>query len=130
MTRAGRWVIDPVLVYSSFLGGSSIDDGIGIAVDSDGHAYVSGRTESTDFPITPGAFQTANAGGSDAFVTKLSHLGNALIYSTYLGGSDFDQSDDEGIALDREGHAYVSGFTASTDSDHAGRLPDRERRRP
>ena len=111
---AGRpLVIDPVLVYSSYLGGSSIDDGIGIAVDSDGHAYVSGRTESTGFPITPGAFQTANAGGSDAFVTKLAPDGEALIYSTYLGGSSFDQG--RGIAVDRDGHAYVTGRTESTD---------------
>src|SRR5206468_4027453 len=85
-------VIDPVLVYSTYLGGSGNDSGLGIAVDSAGSAYVTGETTSTTFPTTVGAFQTASGGGSpvpqDAFVTKLNAAGSALVYSTYLGGSD------------------------------------------
>jgi hypothetical protein len=92
------------LVYSTFLGGSSSDYGQGIAVDSNGNAYVVGGASSTDFPVTPGAFQTVGTGGG--FVTKLNSTGSALIYSTYLGGGGT-----EGIwvAIDAAGHAYVSG---------------------
>ena len=83
-------VIDPVLVYSTYLGGSGDDRGQGIAVDAAGNAYVTGFTVSTDFPTTLGAFQTTFGGavdGVDAFVTKLNPTGSALVYSTYLGGS-------------------------------------------
>ena len=65
--------IDP-LIYSTYLGGSGGDGGSGIAVDSSGNAYITGTTSSTDFPITPGAFQTNYAGGGDAFVTKIDPL--------------------------------------------------------
>src|SRR5437899_7550461 len=70
------------LVYSTYLGGSSDDRGLGIAVDSGGHAYVTGRTNSMNFPTTPGALQTTSGGGFDAFVTKLNATGSALLYST------------------------------------------------
>ena len=73
------------LVYSTYLGGSSFDGGLGIAVDSAGNAYVTGQA-GPDFP-TANAFQDTNAGNVDAFVTKLNATGPALIYSTYLGGS-------------------------------------------
>ena len=76
------------LVYSTYLGGSDIDFGFGIAVDGAGSAYVTGYTASTNFPTTAGAAQTTNAGGFDAFVTKLDATGSGLVYSTYLGGSD------------------------------------------
>ncbi len=96
------------LVYSTYLGGSAEDGGFGIAVDSAGNAYVEGWTQSTDFPITPGALQTTYAGGySDAFVTKLNPTGSALVYSTYLGGSDAAFGDS--IAVDSAGNAYVTG---------------------
>jgi hypothetical protein len=105
-------VIDPTLFYSTYLGGSSFDEGIGIAVDSGGDAYVTGVTDSINFPTTPGAFQTSLSGGRNAFVTKLNPTGSALVYSTYLGGSSFDQG--YGVAVDSGGDAYVTGFTESS----------------
>ncbi len=104
------------LVYSTYLGGAIEDVGSGIAVDSAGSAYVTGRTESSDFPTTPNTVQAANAGGFgtyDAFVTKLSPDGSSLVYSTYLGGRDTDYG--FGIAVDSAGSAYVTGATDSTD---------------
>ena len=104
--------IDP-LIYSTYLGGSSDDQGFGIAVDSSGNAYVTGHTSSTDFP-TKNPLQTTNGGGDvDAFVTKIDSAGTALVYSTYLGGSGDDQG--FGIAVDSSGNAYVAGTTSSTD---------------
>ena len=103
-------VIDPVLVYSTYLGGSVQDEGHGIAVDSAGSAYVTGFTTSPDFPAAF-AFQSAYVSARDAFVTKLNPSGNALVYSTYLGGIG-----DEigfGIAVDSAGSAYVTGYTGS-----------------
>src|SRR5207244_8099832 len=95
------------LVYSTYLGGSGIDLCNGIAVDVAGNAYVTGFAGSTDFPTTPGAFQTARASSSDAFVTKVNPTGTGLVYSTYLGGN----ADDEGfaIAVDLGGNASVTG---------------------
>ena len=99
------------LVYSTYLGGSNIDSGFGIAVDSAGNAYVTGNTYSSDFPTTPGAFQTNYGGNRDAFVTKINPTGSALVYSTYLGGSGEDLG--FGIAVDSAGNAYVTGYTGS-----------------
>ncbi|MBV5274297.1 MAG: SBBP repeat-containing protein, partial [Lamprocystis purpurea] len=108
---AGRaLVIDPVLVYSTYLGGSGHDRGTGIAVDGAGNAYVTGFT-SYDFP-TRQALQP-DGHGWDAFVAKLSADGATLLYATYLGGSASDGG--EGIAVDGAGNAYVTGFTRSTD---------------
>ena len=104
-------VVDPTLVYSTYLGGSSIDTAYGIAVDSAGNAYVTGYTFSTNLP-TKNPFQKAKAGNYDAFVTKLSPTGSALVYSTYLGGSGTDYA--YGIALDSARNAYVTGTTKST----------------
>jgi hypothetical protein len=103
------------LVYSTYIGGSGGDEGNAIAVDGSGNAYVTGYTWSTDYDVTPGAFQTTNGGGRDVFVTKLNATGTALVYSTYIGGSN----DDEGyaIAVDGSGNAYVTGWTISTDYD-------------
>ena len=106
-------VIDPGLVYSTFLGGAGADQGFAIAVDSSGAAYVTGRTGGGTFPTPLGAFDTShNGGGDDAFVTKLNAAGSALVYSTYLGGSGLDQG--HGIAVDFAGDAYVIGVTASS----------------
>jgi hypothetical protein len=105
-------VIDPALTYSTYLGGSDDDEGNGIAVDHSGNVYVVGQTASVNFPVTSGAFQTANAGSDDVFVSKFDSTGQ-LIYSTYLGGSAFDSG--QGIAVDRSGAAYLTGTTCSTD---------------
>jgi Beta-propeller repeat len=102
--------IDP-LIYSTYLGGSGEDLGVGIAVDSSGNAYVTGETNSTDFPMM-NALQPANGGGFDAFVAKLNPSGSGLVYSTYIGGSGFDIG--SGIAVDSAGNAYVIGQTTST----------------
>jgi beta-propeller repeat-containing protein len=104
-------VIDPVLVYGTYLGGSNDDAGTGIAVDLSGNAYVVGHTASSDFP-TEGPRQPANGGGYDAFVAKINASGSALVYSTYLGGSAEDRG--LGIAVDALGQAYVTGHTASS----------------
>src|SRR5207244_2175446 len=81
-------------------------------VDALGNAYVTGRTFSTNFPTTAGSFQTTLGGLGDVFVTKLNPTGSALVYSTYLGGSGFDNG--EGVAVDVAGNAYVTGSTPST----------------
>ena len=101
------------LVYSTYLGGSSSDFGGGIAVDHSGQAYVTGLTGSTDFPIQNPLQSALGGGSSDAFVSKLNRAGSQLVYSTYLGGTDFE--DGSGIAVDRFGQAYVTGLTFSTD---------------
>jgi len=103
------------LVYSTYIGGRGGDYGHAIAVDGSGYAYVTGETSSTDYDVTPGAFQTTKGGGVDVFVTKLNATGTALVYSTYIGGSDNDQG--YAIAVDGSGNAYVTGFTTSTDYD-------------
>jgi hypothetical protein len=100
------------LVYSTYLGGSLQDYGYNIGVDASGNAYVAGSTSSTNFPTTPGAFQTTDGGGNDAYVTKLNPTGSALVYSTYLGGNSYD--DGTGIGVDASGNAYVAGSTSST----------------
>ena len=105
-------IIDPVLSYSTYLGGRGDDSGWGIAVDASANAYVTGSTGSADFP-TASPFQAALGRGTDAFLTKLNAAGTALVYSTYLGGSGQDSG--TGIALDAAGNAYVTGQTSSTD---------------
>jgi hypothetical protein len=105
------------LVYSTYLGGSS-GLGAGIAVDSAGNAYVTGVTGYTDFPTTPGVYQSTFGGVFDAFVTKLNPTGSTLIYSTYLGGSGDDRGND--IALDSGAYAYVAGNGFVTKLNAAG----------
>jgi hypothetical protein len=109
-------IIDPVVSYATYLGGSDGDSGADIAVDSTGAAYVTGVTRSLDFPTRSPLQSTLNPGGDeavDAFVAKLSPDGSSLAYATYLGGNGFDQG--LGIALDPAGNVYVAGFTQSTD---------------
>jgi hypothetical protein len=89
--------------------------GNGIAVDGNGNAYVTGYTDSIDYDVTPGAFQTTNGGFFDVIVTKLNASGSGLVYSTYIGGSDADYG--VGIAVDGSGNAYVTGYTDSIDYD-------------
>jgi hypothetical protein len=105
-------VIDPVLSYSTYLGGSGSDTAYGIAVDSSGNAYVTGNTYSTDFPTSNPLHAAFNGGTTDAFVSKLNADSSALLYSTYLGGSGVETG--QGIAVDSSGNAYVTGFTNST----------------
>ncbi len=111
--RTRPLVIDPVLAYSTYLGGSVDDTGYGIAVDAEGNVYLAGSTSSMDFPSTEGSFQAAGRGSSDAFVAKISADGTSLIYSTYLGSTGFDRG--AGIAVDSSGDAYVVGSTAAGD---------------
>jgi len=104
------------LEYSTYLGGSSDEWGVGIAVRADDTAYLTGATSSSDFPTTSGAFQTACAGSlycEDGFVTRVSADGSGLLYSTYLGGDQLDYG--AGIAVGEDGAAYVDSFTASFD---------------
>ncbi|HEX3587867.1 MAG TPA: SBBP repeat-containing protein [Candidatus Angelobacter sp.] len=101
------------LVYSTFLGGTVSDAAAAIALDSDGRAYVTGTTQSADFPVTSGAFQKSLHGTVDAFVTKMQISGGGLFYSTFLGGSDVDGG--SSVAVDSLGRAYVTGGTSSAD---------------
>ena len=112
--REQTLVIDPVLVYSTFLGGASLDEGLAIAVDAEGSAYVTGLVESLSFPGVDGSsMQPANGGGYDAFVTKINAAGTAILYSTFLGGNGGSEYG-MGIAVDAGGNAYVTGGTNST----------------
>jgi hypothetical protein len=109
--RSRPLIIDPVLVYSSYLGGSGTDDARGVALDSAGNIYVTGNTTSSNFPLLNpyDSSYTYN----DVFVTKLNAAGSALVYSTYLGGSSPDTA--YGIAVDPSGSAWVVGVTNSSD---------------
>lgn len=99
-------VIDPVMDYSTYLGGSGFDQAYNIDVDVLGNAYVVGVTFTDDFPTTPGAFQTVRS-GNDGFVTKLSPDGSTFVYSTYISGANC-----QGVAVDSSGSAYITGYAA------------------
>lgn len=102
------------VIYSTYIGGAGNDEGNGIAIDADGCTYVTGSTSSTDFPVTPGAFQTRYGGGySNPFIVKLSATGDALAYSTYVGGITSAYDSGERIAIDNQRNAYVTGATGS-----------------
>jgi hypothetical protein len=115
--------IDP-LIYATYLGSTGIDQATAIVADSSGNAYLTGAAGGPDFPTTPGAFNRTWGGGcgflagyfdacEDAFVAKLNPSGTALVYSTFLGGSGFDEG--YAIAVDASGNAYVTGNTSSSD---------------
>jgi photosystem II stability/assembly factor-like uncharacterized protein len=102
------------LAYSSYLAGDRTDTGYGIAVDAGGNAYVTGLTQSLNFPVANAIQPNNGYNGNffdDAFITKVNPAGTALVYSTYLGGSDMDQA--RGIAVDSNGNAYITGATSS-----------------
>ena len=115
-------IIDPVLDYSTYLGGSGYDWAGGIAVDNAGNAYIAGTTTSLDFPTTPGAVFPVHGGCIascyDAFVAKINTTGTGLAYATYLGGAGDDFAN--AIAIDSAGNAYVAGTTNSTDFPTTG----------
>ena len=99
------------LAYATYLGGAQADTVTAVAVDASGNAYVTGSTFSRDFPVTAGAFQVAGQGSVDAFVSKLNPQGNALVYSTFVGGEASEEA--EAIAVDPGGIAYIAGWTDS-----------------
>ena len=101
------------LLYATYLGGMLEDTATAVAVDTDGNAYVAGRTESNDFPTTSLAYQAAINGAANAFVVKVAPDGESLSYSTCLGGSGFDSA--SAITVDASGDAFVTGFTQSPD---------------
>jgi hypothetical protein len=98
------------LVYSTFIGGSAHEEGDSIAVDTSGSAYLSGYTESSNFP-TVDPLQGVYGGGGDAFIVKVNAAGSALTYSTYLGGTGSEAA--HAVAVDNAGNAYLTGLTAS-----------------
>ncbi|MBF0316602.1 MAG: SBBP repeat-containing protein [Nitrospirae bacterium] len=106
-------VIDPVLQYSTYLGGSSGDQALAIAVDTLGYAYVTGKTISLDFPIVNQYHNSYNGDYYDAFVSKFSRDGSSLIYSTYIGGNRDDEA--KGITVDTNANTYITGSTYSQD---------------
>ncbi|MDI6784800.1 MAG: SBBP repeat-containing protein, partial [bacterium] len=103
------------LVYSTYLGGSSMynDIGYGIALDSCGNVYITGETQSTDFPISHNAWDKTLNGNNDVFISKLNTTGSLLLYSTFLGGSSIEQS--SAIKVDNDGNIYLTGYTESPD---------------
>ena len=102
------------LLYSTFLGGKDDEWGNSLTVDDSGNAYVAGVAYSKDFPTTAGAYDRSHNGGvGDAFVTKLNAIGSDLTYSTFIGGSEWEEGGS--IVLDSAGNAYVDGYTESSD---------------
>ena len=99
------------LVYSTFLGGFNLDDGMAIAVDGAGNAYVAGETEAVNFPTTANAFDRTINGAFDTFITKLNATGSALVYSSYLGGTAVEFP--SRVAVDGSGNLFITGSTSS-----------------
>jgi hypothetical protein len=126
---ARELVIDPVLAYSTYLGGSGGDFAAGIAVDAEGNAYIVGTTASTDFPLKGTPYQATNKGAANGltniFVTKMNLVGSGLVYSTYIGGSGLTSGASPygtyggdtaaGVVIDAQGSAYIVGTTYSSD---------------
>ncbi len=118
--RAKELIIDPILAYGGYLGGSGFEEGRGIAVDSAGNAYVAGTSASLNFPTTTGSLKTTNPAGTnnvqwnDAFVTKINPSGTARIFSTYYGGRNGSEIG-TGVAVSPSGEVLISGTTTAND---------------
>lgn len=117
--RAYALTIDPTLIYSTYLGGSLLDYAIRVTLDALGNTYVTGYTDSINFP-TATPYQPANAGGGDAFIAKLDPTGTQLLYATYFGGSAYDIG--TGLRVDIDGSIYLGGITSSTNFPLANAL--------
>jgi hypothetical protein len=112
--RNRQLTIDPVLLYSTFLGGSDLDQGGALAVDGSGYAYLSGFTGSTSFPgVTGSSLQPSNGGDWDIFLTKIDPTGTSIIYSTFIGGNGGNEYA-QALAIDGSGNVYLTGGTNST----------------
>ncbi len=130
---ARELVIDPVLAYSTYVGGTLNDSAAGITVDAEGNAYIVGSTASTDFPLKGTPYQATNEGAANGltniFVTKMNPVGSGLVYSTYIGGSgllqvaspsgSFGGDNAAEIVIDAQGNAYIVGTTYSSESPSA-----------
>ena len=101
------------IVYSTYIGGSWLDEGHDIAVDAFNNSYVVGKANSIDFPTTSGAFDESYNGDGEAFLLKLNATGNGLVYCTFLGGTHHEEAD--GVAISSDGSCFVTGFTDSSD---------------
>lgn len=112
------------MTYSTYIGGQRADDATGIAIDASGAAYITGVTQSSDFPTPNGVDKTYN-GNADLFVTKVSPTGTALTYSTFVGGNGTEGGG--AIAVDDNGSAYITGFTSSNDYPTTPGAFDRQR---
>ncbi len=112
--RGRPLVIDPVIVYSTYLGGSAVSRSFDIAVDSQGFAVIVGETQSVDFPATAGVPQARSPGGIDSgFVIKLNREGNRIVFATYLGGGGNEQA--LSVDVDTQGNVYVAGEARGED---------------
>ena len=118
--RNRELVIDPVFSFSTYLAGSTADNATAVTTDSSGNVYVTGFTNSLDFPVEHGV-QPTSSGSPDAFVSKLDPTGHTLLYSTYLGGSSRNYGN--AIAVDVQGNIIVAGTSSSNDFPHAGSVP-------
>jgi hypothetical protein len=108
LTAAGTGIL-----YSTYLGGGGAETGTSLAIDSSGNAYVGGKTTSPDFPISASAFQPVYGNGGDGFIAKIDPTGSTILYSSFLGGSAIDSV--QGVAIDSSGNAYLAGSTQSSD---------------
>jgi hypothetical protein len=104
-------VIDPTVMFASYLGGSNSDYGHGVASDASGNVYLTGTVGSPDFPV-PGGFDTSIS-NYDAYITKLTPTTDAIVWSSFLGGTGVDEG--RGVAVDGSGNVFLAGFEASTD---------------
>ncbi len=118
-------VIDPIIDFATYLGGTGDDRALGAAVDATGAVYITGYTASANFPTTGAVDPSFGGGGTDAFVVKLSPDGSRAIYTTYVGGDGQDAG--TGIAVDAGGNAYVAGYTSSSDFPLASAIQGAQR---